>query len=142
MARLKKSITINAPLEKVFGYVADATNMPEIWCSLIDVKDVYWTVNGRRMRWAYKMAGMFFEGTAEDLEYTINKRIVTKTKGGVTSAMEWDFKSENGETKVNLMVEYKVPIPLLGRLAEVVIKKINDHQGDLVMSNLKAMMES
>ncbi|MFC1974357.1 SRPBCC family protein [Chloroflexota bacterium] len=141
MAKVEKSITINAPLEKVFEYVADPTNLPEIWCSLIDIKDVYWTVNGRRMRWAYKMAGMLFEGTAEDLEHTVNKRIVTNTKGGLNSTIAWTFESENGETKVNFTVAYKVPIPLLGKLAEIIITKINDHQGDLVMDNLKARME-
>ena len=40
MARLIKSISINAPVEKVFDYVAEVTNRPEFWPSLIEITDV------------------------------------------------------------------------------------------------------
>ncbi|MFC1994133.1 SRPBCC family protein [Chloroflexota bacterium] len=141
MARVEKSITINAPLEKVFGYISETTNLPEIWPSLIDIKDMHWTVNGRWFRWAYKMAGMLFEGTAEDSEHTVNKRIMTNTKGGLNSTIAWIFESENGSTKVTFIVDYKIPVPLLGKLADIIVKRINDHEGDLLMANLKVRVE-
>ncbi|MFC2058222.1 SRPBCC family protein [Chloroflexota bacterium] len=141
MARVEKSITINAPLEKVFDYIAEATNLLEIWPSLIDVKDLHWTINGRWARWAYKMAGMLFEGIAEDIEYKVNDRIVTGTKQGITSTIAWVFKPEAEGTTVTFIVEYSVPIPILGKLAEIIINKINDHEGDLIMANLKVRME-
>lgn len=40
MAKLKKSVNINAPVEKVFGYIEDPINRPEFWPSLVEVKDV------------------------------------------------------------------------------------------------------
>ncbi|MFC1963648.1 SRPBCC family protein [Chloroflexota bacterium] len=141
MARVEKSTTINAPLEKVFNYIAEPTNLLEIWPSLIDVKDVYWIVTGRRARWAYKMAGILFEGTAEDSEYKVNDRIVTETKQGIRSTIAWIFKPDADGTKVTLIVEYSVPIPVLGKLAEIIINKINDHEGGLIMANLKVIME-
>jgi hypothetical protein len=37
---------------------------------------------------------------------------------------------------VNFTVEYKVPIPLLGKIAEAIIVRMNDQEGDLMMVNL------
>ena len=39
MATVKKSIKINAPVEKVFEYLTPE-NLPEIWPSLVEVKNV------------------------------------------------------------------------------------------------------
>jgi uncharacterized protein YndB with AHSA1/START domain len=38
MAKVSKSITINAPVEKIFEYLTDQTNIPEIWPSLVENK--------------------------------------------------------------------------------------------------------
>ena len=38
MPKVMKSATINAPVERVFNYATDQTNMPEIWPSMVDVK--------------------------------------------------------------------------------------------------------
>ena len=67
--------------------------------------------------------------------------IVSKTKGGVESTQTWMFQPEAGGTKVTLEVEYTVPIPVLGKLAEAIIVKMNDHEGELILANLKARME-
>ena len=143
MARLEKSIYIKAPVEKVFGYIDGATNLPEIWPSLIEVKDVQRLPNGGHSdRFVYKMAGIRLEGTSEDIEYIANQRIVTKTKGGAESTQTWLFEPEAGGTKVTFKVEYSVPIPVLGKLAEAVIVKMNQHEGDLLLANLKARMEA
>ena len=65
MAKAVKTITINAPVEKVFGYVSEPTNLPEIWPSLVESTDVQPLPNGgHSSRWVYKMAGMRFEGTS------------------------------------------------------------------------------
>jgi ribosome-associated toxin RatA of RatAB toxin-antitoxin module len=88
------------------------------------------------------MAGMRFEGTSEDVECVQNQRLVSKTKGGVESTQTWAFHPETGGTKVTFTVEYTVPIPVLGKLTEAVIVRMNDHEGDIVVANLKARMES
>jgi len=42
---------------------------------------------------------------------------------------------------VTFEVEYTVPILVLGKLAEAIIVKINDREGELILANLKARME-
>ena len=143
MAKVEKTITINAPVEKVFDYIDQPTNLPEIWPSLMEIKDVQTLPNGGHTdRWVYKMAGMRFEGTTEGIEHVTNQRIVSKTKGGVESTQTWVFQPEAGGTKVTFEVEYNIPIPVLGKLAEAIIVKMNDREGDSILANLKTRMEA
>ena len=142
MAKLTKSITINAPVEKVFGYVSDSTNLPEIWPSLMEMKDVKHLPDGKTTdSWTYKMAGMRLKGTTVT-EYVKNKSIISKTEGGVKSTQIWTFEPEDGGTKATFEVEYTVPIPVIGKLAEAIVVKMNDHEGDIIMANLKSRMEA
>ena len=143
MAKIKKTISINAPVEKVFGYISEPTNLPEIWPSLVEVKDVRRLPNGGTSnRWVYKMAGIRLKGTSEDAEYVANQRLVSKTKGGAESTQTWMLQPEAGGTKVTFEIQYTVPVPVLGKLAEAIIVKMNEHEGDLVLANLKARMEA
>ena len=143
MAKVSKTITINAPVEKVFGYIDEPTNLPEIWPSLVEIKDVQPLPNGgTSSRYVYKMAGIRFEGTSEDTDYVANQRVVSKTKGGIESTVTWMFQPEAGGTKVTYEAEYTVPIPLLGKLAEAFIVKQNEGEAELILANLKARMEA
>ena len=142
MAKVSKTVTINAPAEKIYGYVGEPENMPEFWPSLMEISDVQKLPNvGNSNRWVYKMAGIKLEGSSEDTERVPNERIVSQTKGGVDSTQTWEFQPEASGTKVTFTVEYTVPIPVLGKLAEAVIVKINDHEGDVLLANLKSRME-
>lgn len=143
MAKVVKSITINAPVEKVFSYINVPTNLLEIWPSMVGVKDVQRLPNGgNRFRWVYKMAGVQFEGTSEDTEVIANERVVSKTKGGIESTITWMFQPEDGGTKVTYEAEYTVPIPLLGKVAEAFIVKANEREAELLLANLKDRLEA
>ena len=143
MAKVEKSATINAPVEKVFGYISEPANLPEIWPSMVEVKDVQRLPNGgNSFGWVYKMAGMRFEGTSEDTEIVANQRSVSKSKGGIDSTITWTFQPEAGGTKVTFEAEYTVPVPLVGKLAESFIVKQNEREAELILANLKAKMEA
>ena len=143
MAKAEKTISINAPVETVFGYLDEPTNLPEIWPSMVEVKDVQRLPNGgASFQCVYKMAGVRFEFTSEDTEHVANQRTVSKTKGGIESTFIWMFQPEDDGTKLTAEVEYIVPIPLLGKLAEAFIIKQNERELELVLANLKARMEA
>ncbi len=46
MAKLASSISINAPVEKVFKYASNSVNQSEFWPNLIEVKNVKELPNG------------------------------------------------------------------------------------------------
>jgi uncharacterized protein YndB with AHSA1/START domain len=144
MPKEETTIIINAPVEKVFSYLQDEpTNLVEIWPSMVDVKDVQQLPNGgTSFRWAYRMAGIRFEGTSEDIEYVANQRVVTKTKGGVEATYTWTFQPEDGGTKMTVMIEWTVPVPVLGKLAEALIVRQQEREFELFLANLKDRMEA
>ena len=142
MATAKSSININAPVEKVFEYVQPET-LPEIWPSFVEVKNVKELPNGGySWEWVYKMAGMRFNGASEDTEFVANERTVSHSTGGIESTITWMYQPEDGGTKVTIIAEYTVPVPLLGRLAEAFIVKLNEHEAEAILANLKARMET
>jgi len=139
LARVEKEVIVNAPVEKVFSYISEPNNLLEFWPSLVEIKDVQSLPNGGySARWVYKMAGMRFDGTGEYTQVIPNHWIIIETKGGVSSTITWTFRSVQDGTRVNLTVEYRVPIPLLGKLAEAIIVMMNEQEGDLMMANLRA----
>jgi len=143
MTKVERAITINAPVEKVFDYMTEASNLPEIWPSMVEVKDVKRTPEhiGTTFQWVYKMAGMRFEGSSTVIEYVANQREVTKSERGIPSTFVWTYQPEDGGTRLTVEVEYTIPVPLLGKLAEAFIAKQNEHEAEVMLANLKARME-
>lgn len=142
MAKIERSLIISAPIEKVFAFMANPENLPEIWPSLQEVRNVQLLPNGGYCYdWTYKMAGMRFEGKAEWTEFVKNQRIVDKNESSIPSTFIWTYQPEEGGTRVTVNVEYTIPSAILGKLAEPVIHKMNEHEAETVLANLKARME-
>jgi hypothetical protein len=143
MAKLMKSILIGAPVEKIFAYMNNPNNLPEIWPSMVEVKDVQTLPNGGAcFNYIYKMAGIRLEGFSEDTEYVLNQRTVSKSSGGIEGWTTFSYETTGQGTKVTVDEEYKVPVPVIGKLAEVVIIKLNEHEADVLLENLKSRLES
>jgi uncharacterized protein YndB with AHSA1/START domain len=144
MKKASNSISINAPINEVFDYTNDPANLPEIWPSLIETRDVQRSPAGEVLsyEWSYKMAGMRFSGKTEVVDIVPNELNVTRTQGGIASTVTWRFQPEDSGTKATFEAEYTVPIPLLGKLAESFIVKQNDKEAETLLANLKARMES
>jgi uncharacterized protein YndB with AHSA1/START domain len=143
MAKIDKSIIINAPLEKVFAFMAEPGNLPEIWPSLLEVRNVKPLPNGGYCYdWTYKMAGIRFEGQVEWTEFVKDQRIVYHNEIGIPGTLTWTYQAENGGTRVSVDVEYSVPGAALSRLAEPVIHKMNEHESETILANLKVCLEA
>ncbi len=142
MAKIEKSILINAPVEKVFAFMAKPENLPEIWPSLQEVRNVQPLPNGGySYDWSYKMAGLRFDGHATWSEFIENQRIVDENESGIPSTFVWVYQPENGGTRVSLSVNYTIPGAALGKLAEPIVHKMNEQEAETVLVNLKARME-
>lgn len=142
MAKIEKSTLINAPVEKVFEFMSKPENLPEIWPSLQEVRNVQSLPNGGySYDWSYKMAGLRFDGKAEWIEFVKNQRIVDKNESSIPSTFVWSYRAENAGTRVTVNVDYTIPSAALGKLAEPIIHKMNEHEAEIVLANLKARME-
>lgn len=142
MAKLEQTIVIRAPVEKVFNFMADPRNLPEIWPSMLEVRKVTTNPNGGvDFEWVYKMAGLKFDGASITAEFVKNKYSETRSTKGIESIFRWNYESIAEGTRLHLEVEYKIPIPLIGKLAEAVIVKQNEHEANNMLNNLKDRME-
>ena len=142
MTKVQKKITIHAPIDKVFAFMTDPRNLPEVWPSMIEIKNVKAARNGGYdFEWVYKMGGMHFNGASETTEFVVNKRQVTKGTKGIESTFTWNYETTKDGTLLNLEVEYKIPLPLIGKIAEAILVKQNDHEAQLTLDNLKVRME-
>jgi coenzyme Q-binding protein COQ10 len=141
MAKVERSMTVNAPVEKVFAYIANPANEMEWFASISDIRDIKGQGVGQRYGYTFKMAGLPLKGESEVLEYVPNQRYVTKSRGGISSTWTWTFRPENGSTKVNVVVEYSIPVPVLGKVGEKLALGQIEREADVAAANIKAILE-
>lgn len=143
MVTIERSIVIEAPPETVFDYMSDPAHMPEIWPSMVEVKDVAELPNGgHHYHWVYKMAGVRLEGDSDTIEVDPGKHFIQKNTGEIPSTFDWTFVPENGSTRIETKVEYEIPETLLGKLARPFIVKLNEREAESVLGNLKDRIEA
>ena len=142
MASINKEILINAPLEKIFNYVFNPTNLTQIWPRFMVIKNEQLLPNsGYSFEYVYKMAGKHFEGTGEYTNINPNAGLSVKTKGAIDSEITWTFRSKENQTRVTLSVDYRVPLPILSLLSGHIAIAMNDQEAELILNNLRATFE-
>ncbi|HPI94447.1 MAG TPA: SRPBCC family protein [Deltaproteobacteria bacterium] len=141
MPRFHRSIEIKAPIHKVFSFIEDPRNGPEVITNLIEVKNVSGKGQGSHYDWTWKMAGMRLKGESTFVEDVPDKRLVMKGKGDIESTWTYDMESRGEVTVLDLDIDYKIPIPLVGKLAEKVLLKRNEREGEMNLQNLKERLE-
>lgn len=143
MATVERSISIHAPVENVFAYVTNPMTQTEWMPSMVEVTDVIQTKQGvgSTFHWRYKMGGMTLEGDNETLEFVPNKRVVARSKGGIDSTWTWEYEPEEDGTRLSVHIEYTIPVPVMGKIAENLLLRQNEKEADLAMANIKTKME-
>ena len=142
MPRIRKSVIISAPVEKVFEYLSNPENMLEWQPNVTAIRDI--TGRGENQKWTldYKMMGLHFTSQAKVTQSRLNtERRVTST-GGIESSWFWVLNREAGGTRLELEVEYTIPMPVLGKIGELIILHRNDRVADMAMTNIKERIEA
>jgi uncharacterized membrane protein len=142
MTIILEDLTINAPVERVFAFVSDPRNLPEIWPNFIEVRNVKKAGSGGfNYDWAYKMSGMRFEGKAETIGFIQNESLVTKNTKGIESTTTWKLLPERDHTRLSVEIRYTIPTPLVNKLKEQVVIRENEHEARAMVENLKTRLE-
>lgn len=143
MKTIVRDIRVEATVERVFDFLVDPNNLPEIWPNIVEVKNVKKSKDNQsfNFNWAYKMSGLLFEGKCETIEYTPYERLVVKSNKGLDSTITWRFQPSARETHVTLRFEYQIPSSLLKRMKEDVVIQENEHEVEALLQNLKSRLE-
>jgi len=137
MEMIQKSIDINGSVDRVFAYVDDPATGTQWLPSMMEVRNISGSGVGQHHEWTYKMAGFALDGETTTIAHVPNERRVVRSKGGVDSLWTFTFEPHEGGTRLNLTIEYTVPLPVLGRLAEKLVVRRNEREIDLAVQNIK-----
>jgi uncharacterized membrane protein len=140
MPTIRRSISISAPVDPVFAFLGEPRNLPDIWPSLVEVRNVEAHPAGASFDWDYKLLGMRIRGHSDPVEKVHNQRLVSRSAKGIPSTFRWLFASRGDQTEVTLEVDYEVPV--LGRLAERVVGRVNEREAEILLNNLKRKLEA
>ena len=141
MSKVTKTIIINTPKEKVFEYISNPENLLEWQPSITSIRDVTGQGELQRWTWDYKMMGLAFTGKAAVTKSTLNTARVVKSTGGILSTWTWRLKSEAGGTRLDLEIDYTIPVPILGKVGELLIVQRNERVISMAIANIKEIME-
>ena len=143
MPILGKKIWIDAPVSRVFDYLDNPENLPDVWPSLLKVSNVVRSPNGgASFQWTYRMSGMEFDGSSSTTEHLRNHRCVVKSQTGIESTTILTFQARAGGTDLRLEATFLVPLPLQGRVAEALLAQDGEAEVTLFLSNVKAKLET
>jgi uncharacterized membrane protein len=142
LASYEGSIVINAPVGEVFAYANAPSTMPDWMSALVEVRNVIGSGAGQQWEWTYKMAGVHVRGQSVIVDYILNE-CATHQGIGMLS-VNWTIMVEphDGGTKLTAKLEYTIPVPVLGRLAEHLAIRRNARELDASLLNLKETLEA
>ncbi len=142
MATWKNSIVIDAAADKVFAYVDDPMNYPTWLPNMVEVRNVIGTGAGQQYEWTFKMGGLLHRGQTVIVEYVPNTSASHQIIGNINALWDYDVEPQEQETVLTIGVDYSVPIPVLGRLAEHIVVRELGRQFDVALQNVKDVMEA
>ncbi len=145
MPVISQSITINAPVSKVFDYVVTPENWTRYVTSLMDVTDLSddAPARGSTFSWVYKMMGLKFAGKGTVTENEKDKSFGLMLEGKHTIKEAYEFLDKGGgasELKIN--IEYEIS-GVLGAIANnIIVEKLNNIEANHVLDKIKTICEA
>ena len=142
MVSVRKSVVISAPPDRVFEYVTEPSTMAEWLTKMVEVRDIVGTGEGQQYEWTYKYAGLLLRGQSVVVQHVPNRLAVSQSIGMIGST--WTFRVEPHEegSTLTIEVEYSVPIPVLGKIAEHVAVRLDARDLETSLTNVQDMLAS
>jgi len=140
---VKKAITVNRPIEEVYGFWHDFQNLPSIMSHLESVE----TTGERRSRWTAKApAGMTVEWEAEVVEDRPNELIAWRSLEGAdvenTGSVRFRPAPGGRGTEVHIELHYRPPGGVIGKAIAKLFSEAPDQQMQFDLHRFKEVMET
>ena len=142
MATVKESTVINAPPDRVFAYVTEPATMSEWLAKMVEVRNVVGTGEGQQYEWTYKYVGLLLRGQSVVVQHVPNALAVTQSIGTIASTWTFNIEPHEEGTNLTIEVEYSVPIPVLGKIAEHIAVRRDARDLETSLTNVKETLES
>jgi carbon monoxide dehydrogenase subunit G len=140
--KITRKIDINAPVDRVFAFLTDPNHLLEVMPSLVEVANIDKKAEGgHSFDYVYKMAGLRLHGHSATSLVEKNKRIIVRNTGGVPSTFDYGYEAVGKGMRLTLTVDYSVPGAVIAKLAEPIVHRLNEHEADLFLQNVKTRIE-
>jgi uncharacterized membrane protein len=137
MARIEKSATINAPVDKVFTFCSDIEGYTRFMEGAKEIK----MTGDKSARWKMEMAGRMVEFDTEMTDVIENEKIAWKSKGDFAAVGSWTLEPAGEETKINMLMDYEIP-GIMGKIFDKVkVSKEMEQSMETSLQNLKKLVE-
>jgi uncharacterized membrane protein len=143
MAKVERSIVINAPTDAIDEVALDAGRLPEWYVGVEETKPdhLYPEVDGKVLL-VYKAAGVTFRLALTVQELVRGDHISYQMAGMMIGTQTWSYTPGSGGTRLTALVEYEIPGGALGRVADrLVVERMNAKNLEQSLENLKALVE-
>ncbi|MDH3250314.1 MAG: DUF2505 family protein [Acidimicrobiia bacterium] len=145
MAKLTRSIEIEAPVEKVFDFATDVGKLWTSWPEDVAVRDVELRPDGvgTSARLFTHLFAIHLEGTIEYTEVVPNERIVAEAHlFGERPTWVFSFEPADGGTKLTADGEWQVKVPAMGKRLEGMMAKEHEEGLESMLATVKSRVEA
>jgi carbon monoxide dehydrogenase subunit G len=143
MSEIHKTVTFDAPVEKVFELVDNPDNIPNYIPNVERVADVKRSDGriGDTFRVIYKVLGISFDEKFTVTGYEPRRKLVSKFDGGMKGTFSWTFEPQGAQTECSLDIEYQVGGGILGKAADaLVLERTNEKNMDESLENIRRVL--
>jgi len=145
MSQVQSSIYIEAPVEEVFGYVADYRHSKEYLVGFTRFEPVSSHVYGlgAKVYVAGRIRGIPVFTYLEITEFVPNRRIVSRSFPSIVGNPVWSFEPKGTGTVVTFSSDFRLPFPVVGRfLRGIVLEDEVRWHVEESLRRLKRLIES
>lgn len=143
MSEIHKTVTFDAPVEKVFELVDNPDNIPKFIPNVERVVDVNRTDRriGDTFTVIYKVLGITFNEKFTVTGYERNRKVVSKFDGGMKGTFSWIMEPQGTQTECSMDIEYQVGGGVLGKAADaLVLERTNEKNMDQSLENMRRVL--
>jgi len=143
--RVETSVTINAPIEKVFDTIVDPALTAQ-WSSgvseVTNIKGNPWE-KGSSVDMAYHVLGMKFTQHMVTSEIEKPRKVIYEMTGGFPGTFEFALERQGQATKVDTRIDYSVPGGIIGKIAnQLLLERMNRKNMESSAEGLKIFCEA
>jgi uncharacterized membrane protein len=144
VTRIKASVEIRAPVEKVSAFVDDWHNFEKWYVEVYDFRPTTEQTSGNGVRYAWKtrILGREIRCEAEAFDYVPNRGSKWRTVKGPESIDQYELEPTAAGTRVTETFDYDIP-PIVGSLIDALfLKPVLTKRIETSLQNLKRILEN
>jgi len=125
MTRIEGNVVVHAPVKEVFEFASDWQRWSDWFEGVSDFRPLGETLRGSGARYAYRarVIGIPAKVETEIHDFAENEGWVGIGTKGLPHTTRWVFEAQGDKTKFTYILEYRLPVPLLGALLDSLFLK-------------------